>query len=271
MAPLAAHANDSDFPAEQQVPRDSDSAGTATTYSGQEEFTLRDVWKDTGLYFTAPLRWETKDWLMFGGALAAIGLSHELDGRVRDHFAGPSPVLNGKDTHDVRDFIPAAAAIVGTWAAAELDDVPSGRIEAYTMIEAAGLGSLTSIGLKYAAGRARPDETLRVDDWRTGGNSFPSLHTTAAFAVGTVLAESGGDDLRWVRRLLGYGLASATAYLRLKDNAHWLSDTVAGAAIGVASAEFSLHRREERRRNWQATVTAAPGGGVMVGFNLALQ
>ena len=64
--------------------------------------------------------------------------------------------------------------------------------------------------------------------------------------MGTVLAESGNDDYRWIRRLLGYGLGAATSYERLKHNAHWLSDTVAGAALGIATARFSMDRREGR-------------------------
>jgi membrane-associated phospholipid phosphatase len=32
--------------------------------------------------------------------------------------------------------------------------------------------------------------------------------------------------------------------VRLGDNVHWLSDTVAGAALGIATAGFVLNRRE---------------------------
>ena len=38
------------------------------------------------------------------------------------------------------------------------------------------------------------------------GDSFPSMHVSTTFAVGTVLAESGGDNYRWLRRGIGYGL-----------------------------------------------------------------
>jgi len=57
-------------------------------------------------------------------------------------------------------------------------------------------------------------------------------------------AESGNDDYRWVRRILGYAVAGGTAYIRMKDNVHWLSDTVAGAALGVATARFVLNRED---------------------------
>lgn len=230
-----------------------------------------DVWTDAKLYFTAPIRWDTADWLYFGGTLAAIGAAHQYDGNVRRHFAGPNAPLDGKDKNSVRDAIPAAAVTVGTWVFASLIDDSAGRTEAYTMLEAAGFSAITTTGLKYAAGRSRPNQTTRVDDWRSGGSSFPSLHTSAAFAIGTVLAESGGEDYRWARRVLGYGMAGATAYIRLHDNSHWLSDTVAGAAIGIATARFTLNRREARAHKWDVSIGPAEGHGVSFSFQMNMQ
>jgi membrane-associated phospholipid phosphatase len=230
-----------------------------------------DVWTDTKLYFTSPLRWDTQDWLFFGGALAAVGAAHQYDGSIRRHFVGTSPVLDGKDPHSIRDAVPAAVVVLGTWAYAGLSNDYQGHRETFTMLEAAAFSSITAEALKFAAGRARPNESSRVDDWRSGGSSFPSLHATAAFAIGTVLAESGGDDYRWVRRVLGYGMAGATAYIRVKDNQHWLSDTVAGAALGAASARFAMNRREARHPPLDVSVGPAQGGGMSVSFNYTFQ
>jgi membrane-associated phospholipid phosphatase len=239
----------------------------ATPSNATESLTLADVWTDTKLYFTAPLRWDTTDWLYFGGVVGAVAAAHQFDDNVRNHFAGRSPILDGNDKHSTRDAAPAAAALVGTWVFAGLQGNQSGRVEAYTMAEAAGFSVITATALKYAAGRKRPNETLRVDDWRTGGGSFPSYHSAAAFAIGTVLAESGSDDFRWTRRILAYGMAGATAYIRLHDNSHWLSDVVAGAAIGVSSGVFTLNRREAHRRDMAFSVGPAAGGGVALNFS----
>src|SRR5579864_4833671 len=81
-----------------------------------EDFTVADIWSDTKLYFTSPLRWDSTDWMLFGGTVAAVAATHQLDGTVRDHFAGKSPVLDGKDRHSTRDALPAAALVAGTWA-----------------------------------------------------------------------------------------------------------------------------------------------------------
>lgn len=235
-----------------------------------ETLNAADIWTDAKLYVTAPARWDVADWLYFGGAVAAVGAAHQFDGNVHRHFATGPDTLNGKDTHSLRDAAPAAVLVAGTWVAAKLIDDSAGRVEAYTMLEAAAFSSVTATVFKYAAGRSRPNESTRVDNWRSGGSSFPSLHSTAAFAIGTVFAESGSDDYRWLRRAVGYGVAGATAYVRLHDNQHWLSDVVAGAAIGAATARFTLNRRDARARKWDVSVTPADGGGVIFGFNVSL-
>jgi membrane-associated phospholipid phosphatase len=243
----------------------------ATTRSNAaESLTLDDLWTDTKLYFTSPLRWDTHDWAYVGLVAAVVAGAHQADNRVRRHFA-PNPVLDGKDKNSTRDAAPAAAIVFGTWAFAQLEGSQAGRTESYTMLEAAAFSSITAEALKYAAGRGRPNQTLNSDDWRASGSSFPSLHSTAAFAIGTVFAESGSDDFRWTRRILGYGMAGATAYLRLHDNSHWFSDVVAGAAIGASTGIFTLNRRiAHRQRDLDVSVAPAAGGGVALNLRWTL-
>jgi membrane-associated phospholipid phosphatase len=131
------------------------------------------------------------------------------------------------------------------------------------MLEAAAFSAVTTEVFKVAAGRRRPFETTHVDDWRDGGSSFPSSHASLTFAIGTVLAESGNEDFRWLRRAIGYGAASAVAYSRVHDGAHWLSDTVAGAALGIATGSFVTHRADERSRPYAFTVQPTAHGAML--------
>jgi membrane-associated phospholipid phosphatase len=204
--------------------------------------------EDAKLYFTSPLRWDQDDWLYFGGALAAIGAAHSFDERVRDHFAtGSKAILNGgEDKNSLRDAAPTVALIAGTGLAAAFFDDHDGYREAWSLLEAGAFSGATAEVMGYAAGRERPDETTSPNEWGKRGDSFPSLHTTVAFAVGTVFAESGNDEYRWIRRIIGYGVAGATGYVRVSENVHWLSDSVAGAALGIATARFVLNRQEAK-------------------------
>jgi membrane-associated phospholipid phosphatase len=219
---------------------------------------------DIKLYFTAPLRWNESDWALFGGALLAVGAAHHYDSQVRTHFVknlAPGQTINADD---VQDAIPTAGVLVATWGLANLTDDANGRREAWTMLEAAGLSTVTAYALKYAIARQGPDQTSDPNEWfKSGGKSFPSEHSTAAFAVGTVLAESGNDEYRWLRRLLGYGLGIATSYERLKHNAHWLSDTVAGGALGAASANFTMKRTNQSDDESGLALVPVQGGAML--------
>jgi len=90
--------------------------------------------------------------------------------------------------------------------------------------------------VKIAAGRARPYAHLgkgafRPFKARTAYTSFPSGHTTSAFAVASVFAA------RWESAWAGaavYLVAAGTAFERVYDDKHWFSDVFIGAALGTA-------------------------------------
>jgi membrane-associated phospholipid phosphatase len=91
---------------------------------------------------------------------------------------------------------------------------------------------------KSLLGRSRPDEIgSDGDDFHplTGRVSMPSGHTALAFCLATSLA----DDINRPWATVGlYSMAGAVGLSRINDNRHWLTDVVAGAAVGIASAKF---------------------------------
>lgn len=228
---------------------------------------------DVKAYITAPIHARRPQWIGFGAAVGAIALAHRYDDDVRAHFVPePPPQSASHDTHDGADAVPAALAFGGTWLAAKLTGDRDGLVEAHSMIEAAAFSSAAALVLKEAAGRERPFEGGDSGAWREGGDSFPSMHTTAAFAIGTVLAESGNDRYRWLRRVLGYGVGAATAYKRLDHDAHWLSDTVAGGALGLATARFVMKRRDLEEQPRRARLGVLPtDGGVQLSYTVDLR
>jgi membrane-associated phospholipid phosphatase len=237
----------------------------------EEQGRVQRVASDDKSYVTAPLHARRPQWVRFGAALGAIAFAHQYDDEAREHFEtitvepGTSP-----DTRDGSDAAPAVLALGGTWIGAVIADSDEGRREAGAMLEAAALSGAAGYALKQLARRERPYTTADADAWSEEGDSFPSLHTTAAFAIGTVLAESGNDRHRWLRRTLGYGLAVGTAYARMDHDAHWLSDTVAGAGLGIATARFVMKQRG--RGDGRGRVTFAPlPGGLEVGYTVDLR
>jgi membrane-associated phospholipid phosphatase len=246
-------------------------AGLISTQCRAADSFVAGALEDTKLYFTAPLRWDKEDWLYFGGTLVAISGAHSFDERVRDHFAtGTKADLNGgEDKNSLRDAAPTIALIAGTGLAAAFFDDEDGYRETWALFEAGAFSGVTAEVLGYATGRERPDATTSPNEWGKGGDSFPSLHTTVAFAVGTVFAESGNDEYRWIRRIIGYGVAGATGYVRVQENVHWLSDTVAGAALGIATAKFVLNRQNRQDAENRGSVQFQPvKGGWMVSYSI---
>jgi membrane-associated phospholipid phosphatase len=65
-----------------------------------------------------------------------------------------------------------------------------------------------------------------------GYNSFPSGHSSAIFAVATVVGIEYWDT-KWVPAV-SFGLAGFTALYRLAVNDHWASDVLFGSALGFA-------------------------------------
>ena len=94
-------------------------------------------------------------------------------------------------------------------------------------------------GLKLATNRTRPDG---------GEYSFPSGHTSSAFATAAVLHSHYG----WKVGVPSYAVATYVGSSRLAQNRHFLSDVVFGAGIGLASGRATtFHVRD-------ATVRVAP-------------
>ena len=84
-------------------------------------------------------------------------------------------------------------------------------------------------GLKYSVGRLRPDGSRY--------NSFPSGHTTTAFMTATMLHKEYGWRNPWFS-IGGYTAAAVTGISRILNNKHWLSDVIAGGAIGIGSVHL---------------------------------
>jgi membrane-associated phospholipid phosphatase len=237
----------------------------ACTPAGYAQGTVDVILQDAKLYVTAPVRWDRSDWLFAGGSLLAIAAAQSYDNQVRQSFADSAPI-NKQDTHSTQDALPAAVVVAGTWALAYLWDDRDGYRETRNMLEAGALSAASALVLKQLLRRERPSDTNNSHTWFKGGDSFPSLHVSAAMAIGAVLAESGNEENRWIRRGLGYGLGVATGYARLKHQQHWLSDTVAGAALGIATARFVLN--QHRPGTAYSSLLLVPAeGGLMLSYN----
>lgn len=138
----------------------------------------------------------------------------------------PAPVLPLERTRgqkavgistDVTAVALPVATLAGVLIAGDWQGLKQG---VFTAVAAAGANFI----LKYSVKELRPDHS--------NYHSFPSMHSTTAFASAAFLQRRYG----WKFGAPAYAVAAYTAVGRVVAKKHHWWDCVAGAAIGVASA-----------------------------------
>jgi membrane-associated phospholipid phosphatase len=120
------------------------------------------------------------------------------------------------------------------------------------LVRAQIINALITDGLKPIADRIRPDG---------GEYSFPSGHTSSAFATAAVLQRRLG----WKAGVPAYAMASYVGLSRLTDHKHYPSDIIFGATVGILSGRATTFHR------YGGTVQIAPHAsartaGIIVGW-----
>ena len=117
-----------------------------------------------------------------------------------------------------------------------------------------GAGVITAIGvttvLKYSIQRERLFNTYpEIQKLSSGGSpSFPSGHTTEAFALATSLSLACP---KWYVVAPVYSWAIAVGYSRMHLGVHYPSDVIVGALIGAGSAYLSFKVKKWYDRKYQ--------------------
>jgi undecaprenyl-diphosphatase len=127
-------------------------------------------------------------------------------------------------------------------------------------IDSSALGAISSEALKHIFTRSRPDQSPDPNLWFQGHGhySFPSGEVTAVTAIVTPFMFEYGRDHPAV-----YALALLPAYdaiARMKVQAHWQTDVLAGVALGSATGYFA-HTRDS------PLILGVLPGGFMVGIH----
>lgn len=211
---------------------------------------FKSYYTDTVHILSSPLRWDKTYWFT---AAAIVGVAAGLYAYDSD-----LQVWSQKNRNDTTDrlaniFTPfgnglyTVPALGLFYAYGYAADDSKARKTALLGIESFIVSSAFTGVLKYATHRYRPSDGGRYDQWDgpsfSGSNiSFPSEHTSSAFAIATVLANEYSDNI--FVGTLAYSVATMVALSRVNDNEHWASDVFFGAAIGYFTAKTitSLHK-----------------------------
>lgn len=230
--------------------------------SSRESFFHWTIWKlvgaDTTETGTSPAHWGSHDWLIAGGATAGIGLTTIYDrdiqttvqrnrNRTVNHVCNPAEALGAEYSFGVLGAFYIRGEVLKDLraTAGALDGLSASIIAA----------GLMNTPLKYAVGRRRPRKDQGGYHFApvSGNDSFPSGHTTQAFALATVIAEQRPSP--WVK-FGSYDGASKVGDARLNNKTHSAADVLAAAAIGTFVGHEVVHVNQNHR-----TISMQPGGG----------
>lgn len=173
----------------------------------------------------------------------------------------------------------AASLAGGLILAGELGGDPALRRAGWRSLEALGVSSIGTTALKIAIGRSRPGNGREEDEFRpfrgsSDSWSFPSGHTSSAFALATAVSLELGPEHGWVP-FVAYPLAAWAGASRVVDARHWPTDVLAGAAVGILSARLSrgwFGSEDDERPPRLAPVALMDGDGtVFCGVRVALR
>jgi membrane-associated phospholipid phosphatase len=180
----------------------------------------------------------------------AAGAVHPWDDDVKGKLKGVAPIKAASDLSNLYGSsyfnIPATACL---WAFGRATRREELRAVSSDLLRSLLLTQATAGPIKVTVRRRRPDNSDR--------RSFPSGHTANAFAVAGVMQRRYGP-------YVGVPLFAAGAVVgvvRMHDNHHFLSDVVAGAALGTLVG-CSVTRTEAKR--FSALPVRIPGGWMLV-------
>jgi membrane-associated phospholipid phosphatase len=136
-------------------------------------------------------------------------------------------------SNSVNPLIPVT--VVGIWTNGYLTKDKVMMRNGYKSAITIGFAALVSSGLKVSIARLRPEKKYPgefVQRTHSGRYSFPSGHTTSAFAMATSLSLS---YKKWYVALPAYLYAGMVGYSRMRLGVHFPSDVLGGMVIGVGS------------------------------------
>lgn len=165
---------------------------------------------------------------------------------------------HGDGIDNVLEYVPTAAVF-----GLKLLGVPaesSWKRRLTVSVVSFGINAAVTYSLKHTIHEMRPDGT--------DNHSFPSGHTAVAFCGATTLMHEYRKVSPWIG-VAGYAVATTVAVDRVRRNRHHWGDVVAGAAIGVASAEAGywigdIILGKGKKKKQDVSLSVAPMGMTLV-------
>ena len=192
----------------------------------QEQVKEQTRWQKLGDEFLSPWTTDVRPFFLIGSGatiIAAATRRHHLD-NTSEEFNDHKPLGDLSEAGDLLgQLIPNILYTGGMGLHAHFAKNKESSRRAWLMVRATAWSGAVTTVLKYTIREPRRyDHSTR--------NSFPSGHTTTAFAFASVVGAEHG--VAW--GVPAYAIATLVGVSRVNDNAHYPHDVIAGATVGIA-------------------------------------
>lgn len=226
--------------------------------------------------FTKPFHMTKKDWGNFGKFAAvtvALGFADEPIQKAALKLRNRNTAIN-----DVSKYVTNFGGLYEGYTLAGLGAYgflfKNEKMKTTTLLatQAYITGAALESVLKFVSGRTRPSfydpgeeaeprflgpfsKTPRDANGKKVYSSFPSGHTTVAFAAATVYASEYRNTP--IVPIIAYSAATLIGLSRITENKHWSTDVLVGAAVGFLAGKqvvnnyhrFAKIKADEKKKN----------------------
>jgi membrane-associated phospholipid phosphatase len=226
-----------------------------SSYNASTKITFKNYFvllaSDLKQEFTKPFHMTRRDWGNFGKfavTFAALSFADEPVQKYSVRLMSNKPVLQNISSYVTKFGASYERYTLATFAAYGLIFKRQKMVTTTLLATQAYLtGAALEGSLKFLTGRTRPSfysenveaepkflgpfaKIGRDENGKRRYASFPSGHTTIAFAAATVFAKEYNDKV--YVPIIAYSAATLIGLSRITENKHWTTDVLAGAAIG---------------------------------------
>lgn len=206
---------------------------------------FKNILKDQKAIWTAPMHLRRRDakWVVPSSiGFMALVTTDRMSGDEIAEFDGQ--LKASRIISDAGSFygLGAASGAFYLFGRSRNDDraKETGLLSAEALVDAL----IVESALKGITQRPRPLARVERSEFFDGGDSFPSGHSTQAWAVATIIAKEYHD--RRAVQFAAYGAATAVSVARFTGRKHYISDVVAGSALGYAIGSY-VYRTHHRK------------------------
>src|SRR5215510_348244 len=210
--------------------------------SSLEKDFFKNILEDQKVIWTAPLHIQRADakWIVPGSiGLMALFTTDRITG---DEMAESDRQVGVSKAISYAGSAYGLGAVAGTFYLLGRTKNNARARETGLLIAEASIDSAIVYGaLKGVTQRARPADGVERSEFFDGGSSFPSGHSTQAWAAAIIIA-SEYHDRRSVQ-IAAFATATAVSVARFTEHKHYLSDVIAGSALGYGIGKYVYHKR----------------------------